>query len=72
MKTLDVIAAVVLVISGLSWGVVAFVQIDPGTALGDVTVLSRAVHASMGLAAIYQALSWKAIQKRWALSWARY
>lgn len=73
MKTLDVIAAGILVVGGFNWGLVAATQIDlVGAALGDLTGLARAVYGLVGVAAIYQALAWKAIQKRWALAWARY
>jgi uncharacterized membrane protein YuzA (DUF378 family) len=73
MKTLDVFAAVVLVIGGLNWGLVAATQIDlVSAALGDLSGLARAVYGVVGIAAIYQALTWRAIHKRWALAWAKY
>jgi uncharacterized membrane protein YuzA (DUF378 family) len=73
MKTFDVIAAIVLVIGGLNWGLVALSGVDlVSTALGELSGSSRAVYALMGLAAVYQVLTWRAIQKRWALAWARY
>jgi uncharacterized membrane protein YuzA (DUF378 family) len=70
MKTLDVIAAVVLVIGGLNWGLVGAFDWDIVAAL--VGELGRAIYVLVGLAALYQALSWREIQKRWALAWARY
>lgn len=70
MKTLDVIAAVVLVIGGLNWGLVGVFDWDFVAAL--VGELGRAIYVLVGLAALYQALSWREIQKRWALAWARY
>ena len=73
MKTLDVMAAIVLVIGGLNWGLVALTGFDlVSVALGELSGSSRAVYALVGLAAVYQAVTWKAIQKRWALAWARY
>jgi uncharacterized membrane protein YuzA (DUF378 family) len=73
MKTLDVIAAVILVLGGLGWGLVATAQIDiVGVILADLGGFGRAAYAVVGLAAMYQALSWRAIQKRWALAWAKY
>lgn len=70
MKTLDVIAAVVLVIGGLNWGLVGVFDWDFVAAL--VGELGRAIYVLVGLAALYQALTWRKIQKRWALAWARY
>lgn len=72
MKTLDVVAAVLLVIGGLNWGLVGLLGIDLVAAVfGELSPLSRTVYAVVGLCALYQALTWKAIQRRWALAWAR-
>jgi uncharacterized membrane protein YuzA (DUF378 family) len=66
MKKLDIIAAVLLVVGGLNWGVVALRGADlVGSLLGDASPLSRVVYLLVGLAALYQALQWKAIQRRW-------
>ena len=68
MKTLDVIAAVLLVIGGLNWGLVSIAHLVAavfGMKLGETSTLSSIVYALVGLAALYQALSLKAIQHRW-------
>lgn len=70
MKTLDVIAAVLLVIGGLNWGLVAVAHFDLvaaifGMRFGETSILSSLVYGLVGLAALYQALSVKAIQHRW-------
>ncbi|HLI63272.1 MAG TPA: DUF378 domain-containing protein [Terriglobales bacterium] len=66
MKKVDVIAAILLVIGGLNWGLVGLMNFDlVAKLLGEMSVLSRAVYCLVGLAALYQAASWKAIQKRW-------
>ena len=70
MKTLDVIAAVLLVIGGLNWGLVSVAHFDLvaaifGMKFGETSTLSSAVYALVGLAALYQALSFKGIQHRW-------
>ena len=71
MKTLDVIAAVLLVIGGLNWGVVGITGSDiVGTLFGVLSPMSRAVYLHVGLAALYQALQWKAIQHRWQPAYA--
>ena len=72
MKKLDVIAAVLLVIGGLNWGVVGLTGSDlVGTLLGALSPASRAVYLLVGLAALYQAVQWKAIQHRWQPALAR-
>jgi uncharacterized membrane protein YuzA (DUF378 family) len=72
MKKLDVIAAVLLVVGGLNWGVVALTGSDlVGALLGSLSPASRAVYLLVGLAALYQAVQWKAIQHRWQPALAR-
>lgn len=70
MKTLDVVAAVLLVVGGLNWGLVGVAHFDLvaaifGMRFGETSALSAAVYTLVGLAALYQAVSFKAIQKRW-------
>jgi uncharacterized protein len=72
MKSLDVTAAVLLVIGGLNWGVVGITGSDlVGTLFGELSPVSRAVYILVGLAALYQAMQWKAIQHRWQPATAR-
>jgi uncharacterized membrane protein YuzA (DUF378 family) len=70
MKTLDVIAAVLLVVGGLNWGLVSVAHFDLvaaifGMKFGETSALSSVIYALVGLAALYQAFSFKAIQHRW-------
>jgi uncharacterized protein len=66
MKKIDVIAAALLVVGGLNWGLVGLLNFDlVAKLLGEMSLLSRVVYCLVGLAALYQAASWKAIQKRW-------
>ena len=67
MKKMDIVAAVLLVVGGLNWGVVA-VSGGPdlvGGLFGAASPLSRTVYLLVGLAAVYQTVQWKAIQRRW-------
>lgn len=66
MKQLDVAAAVLLVVGGLNWGLVGTTSFDLVASLfGPMSLLSRIVYTLVGLSAVYQALQWKAIQRRW-------
>lgn len=70
MKTLDVVATALLVVGGLNWGLVGIAHFDLvatifGMKFGETNELSSAVYALVGLAALYQAVSFKAIQRRW-------
>src|SRR5690242_9985984 len=66
MKKLDVLAAVLLVVGGLNWGLVGAANFDlVATLFGQLSPLSRIVYLLVGLAAVYQALQWRGIQRRW-------
>jgi hypothetical protein len=71
MKSLDVIAAVLLVVGGVNWGLVGIAHFDLvatifGMKFGETSALSSAVYLLVGLSALYQAVSFKSIQRRWA------
>jgi len=71
MKQIDVVAAVLVVIGALNWGLVAVARFDLVAALfglrfGEVSPLSAVVYGLVGLAGAYQALFWKRVQSRWA------
>ncbi len=71
MKQIDIVAAVLVVVGALNWGVVAIARVDLVAALfgmrfGEVSPLSATVYGLVGLAAAYQALFWKRVQIRWA------
>ena len=70
MKTMDVVAAVLLVVGGLNWGLWGTLEFDLVAALfgGNTAVLSKIIYGAVGLAALYQAVGLKAIQKRWVVS----
>ncbi|HZQ93809.1 MAG TPA: DUF378 domain-containing protein [Candidatus Sulfotelmatobacter sp.] len=70
MKTLDILAAVLLVIGGLNWGLVGVAHFDLvaaifGLKFGEISNLTSAVYMLVGISALYQAISFKAIQRRW-------
>ncbi|MHC4218622.1 MAG: DUF378 domain-containing protein [Planctomycetota bacterium] len=67
MKTLDVIASVLLVVGGLNWGLWGAFEFDLVATVfgGNTAFLSKVVYGLVGLSAIYQAASLKAIQRRW-------
>lgn len=71
MKNLDILFAVLLVVGGLNWGLVGFANFDlVASIFGQGAWLSRIVYALVGLSAVYQAIQWKAIQRRWAMATA--
>jgi uncharacterized protein len=60
MKQIDVIAAVLVVVGALNWGLVAVARFDLVAALFGMQF------GEVGLAGLYQAVSWKRVQNRWA------
>jgi len=66
MKKFDIVAAVLLVIGGLNWGLVGTVGVDVvATLFGPMSTLARTVYVLVGLAGLYQAMQWQGIQRRW-------
>jgi uncharacterized surface protein with fasciclin (FAS1) repeats len=66
MKKFDVIAAVLLIIGGLNWGLIGVGGPDLVASLfGEASGMSRLVYGLVGVSALWQALQWKAIQQRW-------
>ncbi|MFZ5981880.1 MAG: DUF378 domain-containing protein [Candidatus Zixiibacteriota bacterium] len=69
MKSFDVIVAVLLVVGGLNWGLVGFFNFDlVATIFGGGTLWSRLVYILVGLGAVYQAVQWRSIQRRWVVT----
>lgn len=71
MKQLDVIAAVLVVVGALNWGMVAVARFDLVAALfglrfGEVSPLTGLVYGLVGLAGLYQALFFNRVRSRWA------
>jgi hypothetical protein len=64
-KYIDVIAAVLLVIGGLNWGLVAFFDTNLVTLLFGQTMMTQIAYGLVALSAIYQIFSWSQIQTRW-------
>ena len=67
MRTLDVCAAVLLVIAGMNWGLLGLAGLNPIAAVlgGDAGPVTRLAYAAMGSAGLYQALCLRSIQQRW-------
>jgi uncharacterized protein len=58
MKGLDLLAAVLLIVGGINWGLVAIAEFDlvatlVGLDFGETNALSRIVYGLVGLAAVY-------------------
>jgi uncharacterized membrane protein YuzA (DUF378 family) len=66
VKTFDVVAAALVVVGALNWGLVGMLNFDLVAALlGPGSAAARAVYALVGVCGLFQAIQWKSIQKRW-------
>ena len=71
MKKLDVLAATLVIVGGLNWGLVALAEFDlvatlVGLDFGETNAASRLVYGLVGLAAVYQIAQHAAIRRRWS------
>jgi hypothetical protein len=58
MRPLDVIAAALVLVGGLNWGLVALAEFDlvaalTGNDFGETSALSRIVYGAVGVSALY-------------------
>jgi uncharacterized protein len=73
VKRIDILAAVLLVVGGINWGLVSVAEFDLVAALvglefGETNAASRVVYGLVGLAAAYQVAQQGAIRRRWSRS----
>ncbi|MBD0290760.1 MAG: DUF378 domain-containing protein [Thermoleophilia bacterium] len=71
MKKLDMLAAGLVIVGGLNWGLVAVAEFDLvatifGLDFGETNAASRIVYGLVGLAAVYQVVQQGAIRRRWS------
>jgi uncharacterized membrane protein YuzA (DUF378 family) len=71
VKKLDILAAALLVVGGLNWGLVAIGEFDLVAALvgldfGETNAASRIVYGLVGASAVYQIVQQAAIRRRWS------
>ena len=70
MKKLDILAATLLVIGGLNWGLVAFANFDLVAAItgagsfGNKNLFGAVVYGLVGISAVYYATRLKAMQRQ--------
>jgi uncharacterized membrane protein YuzA (DUF378 family) len=66
MKTLNLIAAILLLIGGLVWGLVGFFGVNPiNSIFAQSPGIARLIYALVGLSALIQIFQWKKLQKFW-------
>lgn len=71
MKKLDILAAVLVAVGGVNWGLVAVAEFDlvatlVGLEFGETNAASRLVYGLVGISAVYQVVQQHAIRRRWS------
>jgi uncharacterized membrane protein YuzA (DUF378 family) len=69
MRKLDLLAAALLIVGGLNWGLVAIAEFDLvatifGLEFGETNAASRVVYGAVGLAALYGIWSLAVVGRR--------
>jgi hypothetical protein len=65
MKTLDIIAIILLIVGGLNWGLVGLINFNlVHTIFGD-SIISDIIYILVGVSALYQLVFWGSIRSRW-------
>ncbi len=64
MKALDIVAAILLVVGGLNWGLIGAFNFNFVTYALGTDSLAHIVYILVGLAAIYRIFQWKSIRRR--------
>ena len=58
MKALDAVAAVLVIVGALNWGLVGAARFNLVAAIFGQSVLASIVYGLVGLAAVYQIVRW--------------
>ena len=66
MKNVDVIAAILVVVGAINWGLVGVARFNLVTALFGDTILSSIVFTLVGLAGVYLVIQARSMPRRWA------
>lgn len=65
MRTVDVIATILVVIGALNWGLVGLFDFNLVHALFGDSIIARIVYIVVGLAGIWEIAQWNAMHYRW-------
>ena len=70
MRIVDAATLALVLVGAVNWGLVGLARFDLvatvfGRTFGEVTPVSGVVYTLVGLSGVYQAVFFKAIQRRW-------
>jgi len=67
MKIVDIVAAILLIIGGLNWGLVGLFRFDLVQFIVGGTGIDRLVYILVGLSALWLIIVFKAMKIRWGV-----
>ncbi|MBF5059573.1 DUF378 domain-containing protein [Candidatus Neptunochlamydia vexilliferae] len=65
MKKLDTLVCIFLCLGGLNWGLIGLFNFNLIETFIRPEWLYRVIYILVGISAVYQAVGWKQIKKRW-------
>ncbi|MGE5293252.1 MAG: DUF378 domain-containing protein [Solirubrobacterales bacterium] len=69
MRTLDVIAMVLILIGAINWGLIGLFSFDVIAAIfGQMTAISRIIYTIVGIAGVYTIVALPSMPARWRLA----
>jgi uncharacterized membrane protein YuzA (DUF378 family) len=71
VKKIDILAAALVIVGGLNWGLVSIAEFDlvatlVGLEFGETNFASRVVYGLVGISAVYQVAQQQGIRRRWS------
>jgi uncharacterized protein len=65
MKTLDLLAVILLIVGGVNWGLVGVADFDlVASIFGKMSAFTRLIYTLVGLSAVYHILQWNCLCKK--------
>lgn len=65
MKKLDTAALTLVLIGGISWGLIGLFDWNPVQYFFNLYWLERLIYVAVGVAGVFQIVNWESIQLRW-------
>ena len=66
MRNVDAVAALLVIVGAINWGLVGVARFNLVTALFGDTIVSSIVFALVGLAGVYLVVQARSMPRRWA------
>lgn len=58
MKTIDIVAAILVIVGALNWGLIGIADFNLVSALFGTSILAKIVYVLVGISGVYQIFRW--------------